>query len=136
MHDVFVKYVGDLRCEVSAEGDTQVIPMDAPAHYGGRGETISPTEMVGASLGGCMLTMIVVAGRRHDLDLSAATMRVKTTLSVDRPPRITRFDVDVAIPVDAGEEQRLAIEAASGRCPVRASIHPDIELAVNFCWGG
>lgn len=135
MHEVSVKYVGDLRCEAVLDGEAQGIPMDAPAKYGGRGEVISPMEMVGAAVGCCMLTMIVIAGWKHDLDLSLSKLKVNTGVSADRPPRIARLDIDVTIPVNATEEVRAAIEAASAKCPVRASIHPDIEVVTQFRWG-
>jgi uncharacterized OsmC-like protein len=135
MHELSVRYVADLRCEAVLDGEAQGIPMDAPVKYGGRGEAISPTEMVGAAVGCCMLTMIVIAGWRHDLDLSLSKIKVATGLSADRPPRIARLDVEVSVPVSATSEQRQAIEAASAKCPVRASIHPDIEVVSAFHWG-
>src|SRR5213593_3910341 len=71
-----VVYEGKLRCRVTHEPSGSRIATDAPKDNQGLGEAFSPTDLVGAALGSCMLTIMGIYARRHSLDLSGTTAHV------------------------------------------------------------
>ena len=57
-------YLGDLRTEITHVQSGNRVITDAPTDNNGKGEYISPTDMVAAALGSCMLTLMGIAARR------------------------------------------------------------------------
>ena len=51
-------YLGDLRTEITHVQSGNRVITDAPTDNNGKGEYISPTDMVAAALGSCMLTLM------------------------------------------------------------------------------
>src|SRR5258708_6707020 len=86
MVEVNITYEGDLHCS-AVHGPSQARLMtDAPKDNMGKGDAFSPTDLVGTALGTCMLTLIGITGKRHNLDVAGATARVTKEMSAT-PPR-------------------------------------------------
>ena len=67
--------------------------MDCP--YTGKGEEFSPTNLVEAALGGCMLIAMGTIAMRHELDLSGARIDVGIA-ATDKPVmRFSEVDIEV-----------------------------------------
>jgi len=49
--------------------------------------------------------------------------------------RIGRLVVEFEFPQGVPEEARDTLEKTALACPVKLSLHPDIELEMNFAWG-
>ena len=60
-------YLGDLRTEITHVQSGNKVMTDAPTDNNGKGEYISPTDMVAAALGSCMLTLMALAARRFGM---------------------------------------------------------------------
>ena len=71
-----IVYEGQLRCVLTHEPSGSVIQTDAPKDNMGKGEAFSPTDLVAAGLGSCMLTMMGMTAARHNIDLKGATVDV------------------------------------------------------------
>jgi len=128
-------YEGDLRCSVKHGPTGTTIRTDAPKDNQGRGEMFSPTDLLGAALGSCMLTIMGIYARNHNLDLAGATVDVAKDMTSTPPRRVGRFTITVKIPKPVPQEQRKALENAGLTCPVEKSLHPDIERVVKFVYG-
>ena len=76
MVEISIKYMGDLRCEATHGPSGTVLVTDAPVDNEGRGESFSPTDIAATSLGSCMLTIMGIVARRHEIDLGATTVKV------------------------------------------------------------
>ena len=50
------------------------------------------------------------------------------------PRRVGKIDVIVNLPAAGNEEQRKTLEKTGDNCPVMKSIHPDIEVVINYNW--
>jgi hypothetical protein len=55
-------------------------------------------------------------------------------MSDDLPRRIRCLEVDLSVPLPADHPARQLLEAAALACPVHHSIHPDIEVVLNWEW--
>jgi hypothetical protein len=55
-------------------------------------------------------------------------------MTKEPPRRIARLTTELRVPLPASHPLREALEEAARSCPVRKSIHPDIELPITFLW--
>ena len=131
-----ITYSGDLRC-IATHGPSQsLIETDAPADNLGKGERFSPTDLVGTSLATCVLTTIAITARRKGLEMPGMTASVRKHMTTEAPRRIARLEVDIVISLPADHPERALLEAAARGCPVRRSLHPDMEVVESFTWQG
>ena len=68
-------YLGDLRTEITHVQSGNRVITDAPTDNNGKGEYISPTDMVAAALGSCMLTLMGIAARRFSTVSNSAKVQ-------------------------------------------------------------
>lgn len=136
MVEAKIRYEGGLRC-VAVHGPSQTqIATDAPVDNMGRGESFSPTDLVGTALASCVLTTMAIVGDRHAVDLTGATAVVRKHMTAAPPRRIAKLEVEVVLPLPVTHPQRALLEAAANGCPVRRSLHPDVEVVETFAWSG
>ncbi len=130
-----IVYKGNLRTVATHLQSQTVIETDAPVDNHGKGERFSPTDIVATALGSCMLTIMGIKARDMQVDLEGTTMGI-TKIMADNPRRVGGIEVLFTFPesVQADEKQRAILERAALTCPVAKSIHPDIELNVQFGW--
>jgi len=134
MIEITVNYEGDLHCDALHHPSGNRLVTDAPVDNNGRGEAFSPTDLVATALGACMATVIGIVARRKELDLAGMSVRVRKFMSDDLPRRISRLEVDLAIPLPADHPDRKLLEAAAKGCPVHHSLHPDIAVVLTWQW--
>ena len=81
-----------------------------------------------------MATVIGIVASRKELAVEGMTVTVRKFMSDDLPRRISRLELDLAIPLPACHPDRKLLESAARGCPVHHSIHPDIEVVMNWSW--
>lgn len=127
------RYLGDLKVEVThGPSGTQLITVP-PVDNQGDGSSFSPTDLVAAALGTCMLSLIAIVGTRDGLDLSGLAFRAEKHMASD-PRRIGRIPITLQMPKGLTPEQRKKLENAALTCPVHRSLHPEMEKAVTFVY--
>jgi uncharacterized OsmC-like protein len=129
MADFIVHYEGGLRCHVTHPGNGAVLVMDASQELGGRGENFSPSDLLSVSLGGCVLSIMAMAGRVAELELAGATATVTKEMG-NAPRRITTLGVTVRVPGRYDASQRKRLEAAAAACPVHAVLGIDAPIVI------
>ncbi|MBT4466675.1 MAG: OsmC family protein [Planctomycetes bacterium] len=131
---VEIAYEGQLRCK-AIHGPSQChVITDAPVDNHGKGAHFSPTDLVATALGTCTLTLLGIVADRHGISLEGTTVKVEKHMVAEPVRRIGRLPVDIYMgqPIDDKYKDRL-IKAAE-TCPVKQSVHPDIDLSINFHW--
>jgi len=129
------EYQGDLHCN-SVHGPSHTkLATDAPVDNQGRGESFSPTDLIATSLGTCMLTTMGIVARTINVDLTGATATVEKEMTSTPPRKVHRLTVEIRVPLATTPENRQRLENAAHTCPVKKSIHPDIETPIEFVWG-
>ena len=128
-----VRYEGDLHCSEVHEPSGAMIQTDAPKDNQGRGEAFSPTDLVAAALGSCMMTIMGIYARRLGIDLNGARCDVTKHMSTS-PPRIGRLEVHFKMPAGIDLGARKQFEKNAMACPVHHSLHPKIEVDLRFDW--
>ncbi len=125
-------YEGELHCAAVHGPSRTALSTDAPADNQGRAETFSPTDLVATALGSCLLTIMGIYARPRGIRIEGARAVVEKEMTKTPPRRIARLNVRVTLPATLTEKQRGALEQAARTCPVAASLHPDVELVLNF----
>ena len=130
-----VTYEGDLHCE-AVHGESGVtLTTDAPKDNQGRGESFSPTDLVATALGTCMLTVMGIMARTLNVDISGSTARVEKEMASAPARMIQRLGVTIRVPKPVSAENRVKLERAAHTCPVHKSLHPEVQVPVEFVWG-
>lgn len=136
MVEANIRYEGGLRCTAIHAPSQTSISTDAPVDNMGRGESFSPTDLLATSLATCIATTMAIMADRHTVDLTGLTARVRKHMTSEPPRRIARLEVDIIIPHPEDHPHRARLEAAATGCPVRRSLHPDVEIVETFTWAG
>lgn len=134
MTTIKIKYRGDLATECVHESGA-IIETDAPKDNQGRGLAFSPTDLLAASLGSCMLTLMGIAANRLKVDLKGTSAEVTKEMSKDPPRRIARIIVRIRSSYRPAKDVQRMLEEAALECPVHHSLHPDIRKEIDFIWG-
>jgi putative redox protein len=129
-----VTYLGGLRTEAVHGLSGNKIITDAPPDNQGKGEAFSPTDLCATSLAACMLTIMGISARNHDLDMDGAEASVQKIMAPD-PRRIARIEIHIKMP-DKGytDKQKKILETAALNCPVHFSLAEGLEQAIVFAW--
>ena len=127
-------YLGDLRTQITHGPSGTVIETDAPVDNHGKGERFSPTDLVTASLGSCMLTIMGIVAKRDGIDISGTSVAVEKHMTTELPRRIAKIVVAFTMSATVASENRAKLERAAHTCPVALSLHPEIEQVVTFTW--
>ena len=129
---VVISHDGPQHCTAQRQPDGNTVAMDCP--YTGKGEEFSPTNMVEAALGGCMLISMGTMAMRSSLDISGAKVEVKVSMT-DKPClRIGSIDITVDMPAGLSEKDRKRLEAAAEYCPIKHSFNTDVTISVKYVY--
>src|SRR5438094_10031833 len=63
--EIDIVYEGQLHCVATHGPSGATLPTDAPVDNHGKGESFSPTDLVAAALGTCVMTIMGVVAERH-----------------------------------------------------------------------
>jgi putative redox protein len=125
-------YTGNLRTEATHVKSGSVISTDAPVDNHGKGESFSPTDLLAASLGSCMLTVVGIAAVNHGFSIDGTRVSI-TKIMADNPRRVSGIEVILDFPeVEYTESHKRIIEYTALNCPVALSLHPGLEQKVIF----
>jgi len=134
MVNIQVEYQGDLHCKATHGPSGAELSTDAPKDNQGRGESFSPTDLVATALGTCMLTIMGIAARTLNIDMTGATAIVEKEMTPP-PRRIQRLAVKIHVPHSPSPADKEKLERAAHTCPVHKSLHPDVQIPIEFRWG-
>jgi len=122
-----ITYLGGLRTEAEHLKSGTKIVTDAPTDNNGKGEAFSPTDLVATALGSCMITIMGIAARNHEIDMDGTEVTINKVMASD-PRRIGKVEVVITMPAnDYSSKERKILEAAAGGCPVGRSVQEGIE---------
>jgi uncharacterized OsmC-like protein len=130
-----VVYEGDLRTINTHMQSSSQLETDAPTDNNGKGERFSPTDLLATSLANCMLTTMGIRTRNMDIDLKGIKVEVEKIMKSD-PRRVVGINLVFHIPENLGqssEKDKEFLKQVAENCPVAKSLHPDIEVNIN--WG-
>ncbi|MBL4709989.1 MAG: OsmC family protein [Flavobacteriales bacterium] len=125
------KYVGGLRCQLNHEPSSNTINTDAPLDNQGQGETFSPTDLVAAALGSCMLTIIAIKAKARKIEINQPKLSIEKHMN-SAPRKIERVKITIEFDTVLSEENRKYLEAEAKKCPVALSLNAELTQEVIF----
>ena len=130
-----VIYEGGLRTVATHIQSSTEFQTDAPTDNQGKGERFSPTDLVGTALASCMLTTMAIKAKHMEEALKGVEIDVLKIMRPD-PRRIGGLNLTFRFPAafKATDEDKSLLEKIAMTCPVKESIHPGIDLQVDFNW--
>ena len=132
METIRTTYTGGLRTQALHLGSGDIIITDAPKDNRGRGEAFSPTDLLAAALGSCMLTIMGIAGREHGFSIDGTEVKITKVMASD-PRRVKEVVLELFFPANQySEKHKKLIRHAAESCPVSLSLHPDIRQSLTF----
>ena len=127
-----VIYQGSLHTQCTHLQSNNQIITDAPTDNQGKGEAFSPTDLLSTSLASCMLTIMGIVAKNHDLPFGEAKTTM-TKIMAENPRRVSEIQIDIVMPdEDFTPEQKKLLEQAALNCPVAKSLSADIQQTVQF----
>jgi putative redox protein len=99
--------------DVELEGNS--VRVDEPADQGGTDTGPRPTQLLGASLAGCIAITVEMYADRKGWDLGPVEVDVEMSYEGPVP---TDFEVGLKLPQHLDEEQRRRLLVIATKCPV------------------
>jgi putative redox protein len=131
-----IEYEGQLHCRATHGLSGQTLSTDAPLDNGGKGEAFSPTDLVGVALGTCVLTLMGIAAQRQNLDITGTRVHAVKEMAATPLRRVGSITMTVTLPKGSAysEADRKRLEHAARTCPVKESLHPDVNIEMKFVY--
>lgn len=125
-------YKGDLRTEAQHLQSRTTIITDAPTDNNGKGEAFSPTDLVCAAFGSCMMTLMGILAQRENISLTGMRWDIVKVMAAS-PRKISEVHITFTHPnLVATPEQKQKLHRAALTCPVALSLHESIKQEITF----
>ncbi len=134
MVEINILYKGELRCTAVHQPSGTALITDAPIDNHGKGESFSPTDLVATALGTCMLTIMGISAQAMHIDLSGTKVVVRKEMATKSTRRIGTLAVTISVQATLEENQKQKLITAAMACPVHHSLHPDVQMPIEFNW--
>ena len=96
MNDIQITYDALQHCTALKKSRNKRVGIDCP--YTGKGEEFSPTNLVEAGLGACMLISMGTYAMQHNIDLTGTKIDVHFTTTDKAPMRFTAVEINIKMP--------------------------------------
>jgi len=130
MPSLTTTYDASQHCTATASSRGRSVAMECP--YAGKGEELSPGDLLEAALAGCMLMSMGAATMRDGIDLTGTAIDVE--LMGTPPPKTGCQAINAVVKMPAGIEMadRTKLERAAEACPIKHSLDPGVEVTAVF----
>jgi putative redox protein len=113
--------------DVELEGGHD-LRVDEPPDKGGADTGPRPTQLLGASLAGCIAITVEMYAQRKGWDLGKVEVDVEVGYDGPVP---TRFEVGLKLPAELDEEQRRRLLVIATKCPVHKVLAGEAHVSVS-----
>lgn len=113
METIRTIYIGQLRTSAKHVQSGVEIITDAPVDNQGKGEAFSLTDLLAASLGSCMLTIMGISAREHKFDIDGTRIAI-TKIMVSNPRKVGEVKIEFVFPHQNYTEGQQRILKESG----------------------
>ena len=126
-------YAGNLKMTLRHGPSGTELATAAPRDNMGDGSSFSPTDLLAASLGSCMVTTMAIVAQREGIPFTGVSFVLEKYMRAD-PRRVDAIPVTIRMPAGLTEEQRQRLEGVARSCPVERSLLPEIRRDVRFVY--
>ena len=135
MVQINIEYLGDLHCQIEHGPSGQTFLTDAPIDNNGKGEFISPTDLLATSVGSCIATIMGIQANRHNIDIKGLKIIVLKEMQNEPYRRVKTLFIEFQFPKKLDDKSFTIMKNVIKTCPVTRSLHPDIIIqdSYTFC---
>lgn len=132
MVKIDIDYLGDLMCEITHTPSGNKFFTDAPLDNQGEAKYISPTDLLAASIGSCVATIMGIKAKANDIDIKG--MKISTYKEMVNVPfrRVSKLTLEITYPHLLNEKDYELLSNVVKTCPVTKSLLPEIKLEYSF----
>ncbi len=132
MPTISTDYQGQLRTEATHLQSGQRLITDAPTDNHGKGESISPTDMLAAALCSCMMTIMGIQAGKRGVEITGLAAETTKVMAQD-PRRVGEIQISLRWNNPPDDPELIsALKEAALSCPVAMSLHPNLKQSVSF----
>lgn len=125
-------YQGNLRTEMTHLQSGSKVVTDAPVDNNGKGEAFSPTDLVAAALGSCMVTIMGIVAEREQVSLEGLRWEI-TKIMNPQPRKISEIVVEFHWDNPVQDQVMIQkLKNAARTCPVALSLDPALKQTIIF----
>ena len=125
-------YKGQKNCQATHEPSQTKFETDAPKDNQGRGESFSPTDLMATALGTCILTTLAIQLEKEGLSFENSKISTEKVMTSEGPRRIKSLHTLLELPHSIPEKFRERISEIAWNCPVKKSLHPEIDARIEI----
>ncbi|MDQ3192503.1 MAG: OsmC family protein [Bacteroidota bacterium] len=127
-----IEYIGDLTTESVHLKSGIKINTDAPIDNNGKGQAFSPTDLLCASLGSCMLTIMGIVADRNNISIKGSRITISKIMASE-PRRVNEIILEFQMPsTHFSDKEKQLLQNAALNCPVAKSLASEIKQTVKF----
>jgi putative redox protein len=132
MVKIEIEYLGDLMCEVTHSPSGNKFFTDAPLDNQGQARYISPTDLLAASIGSCVATIMGIKAKANNIEIKG--MKILTFKEMINTPfrRVNKLTLEIIFPNKLNNKDFELLSNVVKVCPVTKSLLPEIELEYSF----
>jgi putative redox protein len=127
-------YTGELKMELTHGPSGVRLKTAAPRDNLGDGSSFSPTDLLAASLGSCMVSTMAIVAKRSGIPFEHASFSLEKRMTAAPPRRVEAVPVTIRLSASLTPEQRATLENAARTCPVERSLAPEVRREVTFVY--
>lgn len=127
------RYAGALKVDLRHGPSGTEMRTAAPLDNNGDGSSFSPTDLLAASLGACMVTVMGIYAQKNGIPFEGTEFRLEKHMRAD-PRRVDAIPVTIRMPAALDPHQRRVLENVALTCPVHRSLLPEIRKDVRFVY--
>jgi uncharacterized OsmC-like protein len=132
MSTIKSSYLGNLRTQATHVLSGNALLTDAPLDNNGKGEAFSPTDLVCAALGSCMVTIMGIVAEREGVSLEGLSWEITKIMQSD-PRKIQEIKVNFHWSGPAfSPAMSQKLKNAARTCPVALSLDPVLTQTITF----
>ncbi len=133
MNTLTLTYDGEQHGTAWKEPHHKSVAIDCP--FTSKGEEMSPGNLVGIGVAGCMLLSMGTLAQRDKLDLEGTVVDIELT-ETDKPfAHIDTITLVFNIPEEFSATDRQKLEKAAGMCPIKASFREETVITAKYNYG-
>lgn len=129
-----IEYLGDLHCKITHVPSGQQFLTDAPVDNNGKGEYISPTDLLGTASASCIATIMGMVAKNNNINIDGMKVTVSKEMVNIPFRRIGKLTLDFIFPNLLNEKEYQLMRNVVITCPVTRSLSSDIEFTANFSY--
>lgn len=124
------KYIGELRNELVHQTGEKIFT-DAPLDNHGKGEAFSPTDLIAAGLGSCMITILAIRANSKKINIDKPTFSIIKNMQ-SNPRKIQKISIEICLSDSVAKKEREYLETEAKNCPVALCLNPSIIQNIVF----